>query len=92
MKKYAVTVYVFRKTECRNPEEPTTLDALNEQLGLKDIKGIRMGKCFLLTVEAETEDQARATGKTASERLLTNLVMERYEIIKVEEAKEAAAS
>lgn len=90
MKKFMATVYVFRKTECRNPEEPTTLDALNGQLNLKDIKGIRMGKCFLLTVEAETEEQARATVETASKKLLTNLVMERYEIIKVEETKEAA--
>lgn len=86
MKTFKITVYVFRKTECNNPEEPTTLAALH-RLELEAIKSIRMGRCFLLSVEAKTEIDARMAAETACKKLLANLVMERFEIASVQESE-----
>ncbi len=86
MKKFKVTIYVFRKPHACNPEESATLQALH-RLNLQAIESIRMGRCFLLSVEAQTAAEAEKTAKTASHDLLANLVMDDYEIIKIEEVK-----
>lgn len=84
MKKFEVTAYVFRKVACCNPEEPTTLKALH-RLDMEDIQSIRMGRCFLIVVKAPGEQEVRQIAEKACEKLLTNPVMEQFEIEKIEE-------
>ncbi|KKR91829.1 MAG: Phosphoribosylformylglycinamidine synthase, purS [Parcubacteria group bacterium GW2011_GWC2_42_12] len=86
MRKFQVTVYVFRKVGCSNPEESTTLAALH-RLDLQVISGIRMGRCFLLSVDAQDEIDAGQAAQTACKKLLANLVMEQFEIVGIRETK-----
>ena len=67
MRKFQVTVYVFRKVGCSNPEESTTLAALH-RLDLQVISGIRMGRCFLLSVDAQDEIDAGQAAQTACKK------------------------
>ena len=82
MKKFKVTVYIFQKAACVNPQEKTTLDALR-RLEFKAILSIRMGKVFLLTVSAEDETKARRIAEEACRLLLGSSVTEEYEIVDV---------
>ena len=51
-----------------------------ENLGLKGVEDVRVGKHITLQVDAETEDAARRIADEASKKLLANPVMEFYEI------------
>lgn len=83
MKKLCVIVFVFRRSICVNPEESATRDALH-RLNLEGIKSLRMGRVFLLSVEAQDDAEAKIMAETACKKLLVNLVMEQFEIIKIE--------
>ena len=78
MQKYRITIYVFRKTVCSNPEEPTTLKALH-RLNFRFIRDIRMGKCFILSVEAADEKRACEIAENAAKKLLANSVAEEWD-------------
>ena len=49
-------------------------------LGIKGINDVRIGKQIELTVEAESENEAREKADDAAKKLLANAVMEMYEI------------
>ncbi len=49
-------------------------------LGLNNIKEVKIGKMIILDVEAENEEEAKAKVEEAAQKLLANLVMESYEI------------
>ena len=49
-------------------------------LGLKGINDVRIGKQIDLTIEAESESEAREKADDAAKKLLANAVMEQYEI------------
>ena len=51
-----------------------------ENLGLKGVQDVRVGKHITLQVDADTEDAARRIADEASKKLLANQVMEFYEI------------
>ncbi len=49
-------------------------------LGITGINDVRIGKQIDLTIEAESETEARDKADDAAKKLLANAVMEQYEI------------
>jgi len=84
MKKFKVTVHIFIKTEVVNPEEVPTKLALHN-LGFGRVSNIRMGRCFVVSLEHGSKDEARADVKNMCETFLTNNVTESFEIVDVEQ-------
>ena len=50
-------------------------------LGIPAVEGVRTGKFFELTVDAETSETAAAVVKQAAERLLANPVTEDFTVL-----------
>jgi phosphoribosylformylglycinamidine synthase len=51
-----------------------------ENLGLRGVEDVRVGKHITLQVNADSEEAARQLADEASKKLLANQVMEFYEI------------
>ena len=62
-----------------DPQGKAVMNGL-ENLGLKGVQDVRVGKHITLQVDADTEDAARRIADEASKKLLANQVMEFYEI------------
>ena len=65
--------------ELLDPQGKAVLTGLGN-LGLNDIKEIRIGKNITLKVEAASKEEAQKVAEEASKKLLANPVMEYYEI------------
>ena len=88
MKKFKITVHVFRRRDVLNPEEKPVALALHN-LKFDAVTGIQMGQCFILSLDAESEAKAREQVTEMCNKLLVNLVTSRFEIA---ETKEVEAS
>lgn len=66
--------------ELLDPQGKAVLTGLGN-LGLNDIKEVRIGKNITLKVEAASKEEAQKVAEEASKKLLANPVMEYYEII-----------
>lgn len=77
--KYSVHINVMPLKELLDPQGKTVLGGLNN-LGLKMVEDVRIGKHITLEVEAKSEQEARQIAEEASRKLLANPVMEHYEI------------
>ncbi|MGE5459340.1 MAG: phosphoribosylformylglycinamidine synthase subunit PurS [Solirubrobacterales bacterium] len=53
-------------------------------MGWTNVSEVRVGKLVVLTVEADSEDDARAQVEDMSRRLLSNPVIEDFRILTVE--------
>lgn len=62
-----------------DPQGKAVLGGL-QNLGLKGINEVRIGKHITLKIEAESEEDAKQAADQASKKLLANPVMEFYEI------------
>jgi phosphoribosylformylglycinamidine synthase len=51
-----------------------------ENLGIKDVTDVRVGKNISLQIEATSPEQAKQIAEDASKKLLANPVMEYFEI------------
>lgn len=65
--------------ELLDPQGKAVLTGLGN-LGLNDIKEVRIGKNITLKVEAASKEEAQKVAEEASKKLLANPVMEYYEI------------
>lgn len=54
-------------------------------LGWTNVSGVRVGRHVELTVEAQTEDEARAQVGDMARRLLSNPVIEDFRILRFEQ-------
>ncbi len=77
--KFSVQVHVMPLKELLDPQGKAVLSGLRN-LGLKTVEDVRVGKHILLQIEAPSEEQARKIADEASKKLLSNPVMEFYEI------------
>jgi phosphoribosylformylglycinamidine synthase PurS subunit len=77
-------VVVMLKPGMADPQGRAVEDAL-PTMGWTGVSGVRVGKHVELTVEARSEDAARATVEEIGARLLSNPVIEDYRILTVEE-------
>lgn len=65
--------------ELLDPQGKAVKGGLNN-LGLKNIEDVRIGKNITLQIEADSEEEAKAAAEEASKKLLANPVMEYYEV------------
>ncbi len=76
---YNVQIKVMPLKDLLDPQGKAVLGGL-KNLGLTQIADVRIGKHITLQIDAATEDAARAIADEAAKKVLSNAVMEFYEI------------
>lgn len=76
---YNVQVKVMPLKELLDPQGKAVMGGL-ANLGLGEIKDVRIGKHITLQVEAADEATAQAKAEEAARKLLANQVMEYFEV------------
>ncbi|MGZ3957920.1 MAG: phosphoribosylformylglycinamidine synthase subunit PurS [Flavisolibacter sp.] len=77
--KFSVQVKVMPLKELLDPQGKAVMTGLGN-LGMKQIEDVRIGKNISLQIEAATSEEALQMAEEASKKLLSNPVMEYYEI------------
>lgn len=76
---YTVQIKVMPLKELLDPQGKAIMGGLNN-LGLKSIEDVRVGKNITLEVSADSEGQAKQIAEEATKKLLANPVMEYFEV------------
>jgi phosphoribosylformylglycinamidine synthase PurS subunit len=76
---YTVQVKVMPLKELLDPQGKAVMGGLSN-LGLNNVRDVRIGKNITLQVEAATPDAARQVAEDAAKKLLANPVMEYFEV------------
>lgn len=76
--KFIAEINVMPLKEILDPQGKAVAGSM-KNLGLSNIKNIRIGKHITLELEAENEAAARESVEQACKQLLANLIMESYE-------------
>jgi phosphoribosylformylglycinamidine synthase len=76
---YTVEIKVMPHKELLDPQGKAVLGGLGN-LGLQSVSDVRIGKHIHLEVEAASAEEARSVAEDASRKLLSNPVMEYFEI------------
>ncbi|MBM3416695.1 MAG: phosphoribosylformylglycinamidine synthase subunit PurS [Bacteroidetes bacterium] len=77
---YTVQIKVMPLNELLDPQGKAVMGGL-ENLGLTGVEDVRIGKNITLQVNAESAEKAKAIAEEASRKLLSNPVMEYYEVL-----------
>jgi phosphoribosylformylglycinamidine synthase PurS subunit len=75
---YTAEINVMPLKELLDPQGKAVLHGVNN-LGLKDIADVRIGKHIQLKIEAKSVEEATALTEKACKKLLANPVMEYFE-------------
>lgn len=89
--KYVAEIEVMPHPELLDPQGKAVRLGL-EHLGLTQVADVRVGKHIRLTVNADSEEAARAQVETACRQLLANPIMEGYAFRLAPAALETAAA
>jgi phosphoribosylformylglycinamidine synthase subunit PurS len=81
--RYRFEVVVMLKPGLADPQGKAVEDAL-PTMGWTGIGGVRVGRHVELTVDADTEGEARARVEEIAGRLLSNPVIEEYRVLAAE--------
>lgn len=76
---YTVQIRVMPLKELLDPQGKAVLGGLSN-LGLTGVEDVRVGKSISLRIDAASEEQARQIAEEASKKLLSNPVMEYFEV------------
>ena len=76
---FSVQVKVMPLRELLDPQGKAVMGGL-QNLGIKTIRDVRIGKTIQLQVDAASADEAKNIAEDASRKLLANPVMEYFEI------------
>ena len=76
---YNVQIKVMPLKDLLDPQGKAVMGGL-ENLGLRGVEDVRIGKHITLQIDAEDEEAAKTIANEASKKLLANPVMEFYEI------------
>ncbi len=76
---YNVQIKVMPLRELLDPQGKAVMGGL-QNLGLKGVEDVRIGKNITLQVNADTAENARQIAEEASKKLLANPVMEYFEV------------
>jgi phosphoribosylformylglycinamidine synthase len=76
---FSVHIKVMPLKELLDPQGKAVMGGL-ENLGIKDVADVRVGKNISLQIEAASAEQAKQIAEDASKKLLANPVMEYFEI------------
>lgn len=80
---YKATVNVTLRKSILDPKGKAAHHAL-QNLGLKEVENVRIGKLIKLDIDAESVDRAKKIAEDACNQLLANEVMEDY-IVTIDE-------
>lgn len=76
---YTVEVKIMPLKELLDPQGKAVMGGLSN-LGLQEIKDVRVGKNITLQIEADSPEKATSAAETATRKLLANQVMEQFEV------------
>lgn len=76
---YTVQIKVMPLKELLDPQGKAVMGGL-ENLGLSGVEDVRIGKNISLQVNADSAEKAKAIAEEASKKLLSNPVMEYFEV------------
>jgi phosphoribosylformylglycinamidine synthase len=76
---FSVQVKVMPLKELLDPQGKAVMGGL-QNLGIKSVQDVRIGKTIQLQVDAASPDEAKQIAEDASRKLLANPVMEYFEI------------
>ena len=76
---YTVQVKVMPLKDLLDPQGKAVMGGL-QSLGISNVEDVRIGKNIMLQVNAESPDRAKAIAEEASKKLLSNPVMEYFEV------------
>jgi phosphoribosylformylglycinamidine synthase subunit PurS len=76
---YTVQVKVMPLKDLLDPQGKAVMGGL-QNLGIKNISDVRIGKHIDLQIEASSKEEALVLAEEAAKKLLANAVMEHYEI------------
>ncbi len=76
---FVAEIKIMPLKELLDPQGKAVLGGL-ANLGIKNVKDVRIGKHIQLQIEAETQEEARSIAEEASKKLLANPVMEEFTI------------
>jgi phosphoribosylformylglycinamidine synthase PurS subunit len=77
--KFTVQIKVMPLKELLDPQGKAVMGGL-ENLGLSGVEDVRVGKNITLQVNADTAEKAKQIAEEASKKLLSNPVMEYFEV------------
>ena len=77
---YTVQIKVMPLKELLDPQGKAVMGGL-ANLGLNGVEDVRVGKHITLQVNADSPENAKAIAEEASKKLLSNAVMEYFEIV-----------
>ena len=78
--KFSVTVTL--KKNVLDPQGKVVVNTL-ENMGMENLKSIRQGKFFEIDIDEDSQEKAEKLVKEMCEKLLANLIIENYKIIKL---------
>lgn len=84
---YLVTVNVYLRDGIADPEGMTIAEAARA-LDFGAVGGIGAGKTYRVELDVSSEDEARRVAESLAERLLSNPVIQRFEIAQVSEVSD----
>ena len=76
---FSIEVKVMPLKELLDPQGKAVMNGL-DNLGLRNVQDVRIGKNIHLQIEAASPEEAREIAEQASKKLLANPVMEFFEI------------
>jgi phosphoribosylformylglycinamidine synthase subunit PurS len=77
--RFEVSVNVMPRSEISDPQGQAVERAL-PGIGFQGFSKVRIGKRIKLTLDAASEDEARAAVTSACDRILSNPVIEEFEV------------
>lgn len=77
---YTVQIKVMPLKELLDPQGKAVMGGL-ENLGLTGVEDVRVGKNITLQVNADSPEKAKEIAEVASAKLLSNPVMEYFEVL-----------
>lgn len=76
---YTVQIKVMPLKELLDPQGKAVMSGL-QNLGLNGVEDVRIGKNVSLQIDADSVEQAKKIAEEASKKLLSNPVMEYFEV------------
>lgn len=77
---YTVQIKVMPLKELLDPQGKAVMGGL-ENLGLEGVDDVRVGKNITLQISADSAENAKQIAEEAAKKLLSNPVMEYYEVL-----------
>lgn len=76
--KFKAEIQIMPHAELLDPQGKTVQKNL-PNIGVHEVKQVRIGKHIEMIIEAASEEEAREITETSCKKLLANLIMEKYD-------------